>query len=112
MTHLAANTQQQDDARPPERRRIPPAARGRYLAAVREAWHVARDAHDARHPRLALALAAYARDGRARGATVGMLLHGLDVLVRSVHGGDGSLDFGDAREWGGSVLIRSYYGSA
>ena len=91
-----------------ERRRIPTAARGPYLAAVREGWQVARDAGDARQPALALALATYAHDGRARGVRVETLLRALDTVVRPPDG-EGSLDFGDARAWAGTQVIRGYY---
>jgi hypothetical protein len=37
------------------------------------------------------------------------LLRALDTVVRPEHGGDAALDFGRAREWAGSRLIRSYY---
>ena len=50
----------------PERRHTPAAARSPYLAAVREAWQRAHAANNADDPGLGLALAAYARDGRAR----------------------------------------------
>ena len=63
-------------AQAPERRHTPAAARGPYLSAVRDAWQHARAAHDAEHPALLLALAAYARDGRARGVPVEVLLTG------------------------------------
>jgi hypothetical protein len=94
---------------PAERRRTPEPARGPYLAAVRSAWRLARAADDASHPALALALAAYARDGRARGVPVATLLRALDTVVRPQHGGDAALDFGDARAWAGTQLIRDYY---
>lgn len=92
-----------------ERRRTPAAARGPYFMAVREAWRLARDAGDPDHPRLALAIAAYARDGRARAVPVATLLRALDTVVSPSHGGDPALDFGRARELAGSLLIRSYY---
>lgn len=94
-----------------ERRRTPHAARGPYLDAVRSAWRVAREAHDERHPALALALAAYARDGSAREVPVEVLLRALDTIVYPQHGGDAQLDFSDARDWAGTLLIRRYYGA-
>ena len=92
-----------------ERRRTPSAARGPYLLAVRDAWQLARDAGDPHHPALALAMAAYARDGRARGVGVSTLLRALDTVVRPPYGENPGLDFGGAREWAGTMLIRSYY---
>lgn len=92
-----------------ERRRIPEGARGPYLAAVRTAWQHALAAGDPSHPALALALATYARDGRARGVPVAILLRALDMVVRAHHGGDPALDFGNARAWAGTQVIRDYY---
>jgi hypothetical protein len=107
-----SNTERQAQALPgpaPERRHTPAAARGPYLAAVRDAWERARAAHDSEHPALCLALAAYARDGRARGVPVEVLLRALDTVVRPERGGDAVLDFGRVREVAGTQLIRSYY---
>jgi hypothetical protein len=97
---------------PTERRHTPAAARSPYLAAVREAWQRAHAAHDADDPALALALAAYARDGRARGVPVATLLRALDIVVCPARGGDARLNFGRARETAGTWLIRSYYQGA
>jgi hypothetical protein len=94
-----------------ERRRLPSAARGPYLDAVRAAWRSAREVHDRRHPALALALAAFARDGRAREVPVEVLLRALDTIVYPQDGGDTQLDFSDARDWAGTLLIRRYYGA-
>jgi hypothetical protein len=96
----------------PERRHTPAAARSPYLAAVREAWQRAHAAHDADDPALGLALAAYARDGRARGVPVATLLRALDIVVCPARGGDARLNFGRAREAAGTWLIRSYYQGA
>ena len=93
----------------PERRHTPAAARSPYLIAVREAWRRAHASHDADDVALALALAAYARDGRARGVPVATLLRALDIVVCPARGGDARLDFGRAREVAGTQLIRSYY---
>jgi hypothetical protein len=93
----------------PERRHTPAAARSPYLAAVREAWRRAHAAHDADDPALGLALAVYARDGRARGVPVTTLLRALDIVVCPAQGGDAHLNFGRAREAAGTQLIRSYY---
>jgi hypothetical protein len=65
--------------------------------------------NDPRHPRSRLALAAYARDGRARGVAVQTLLRALDTVVAPERGGDAALDFGGAREVAGTMLIRAYY---
>jgi hypothetical protein len=92
-----------------ERRHTPAAARGPYFRAVRDAWQRAGAAHDPNHPALALALAAYARDGRARAVPISTLLRALDTVVRPERGGDSELDFGRTREIAGSLLIRSYY---
>jgi hypothetical protein len=101
----------------PERRRVPPEARTPYFTAVREAWRRARHAlpltagpgEEGGRRVLALALAAYARDGRARGVPVATLLRALDTVVRPQDGGDPTLDAGGARAWAGSALIRAYY---
>jgi hypothetical protein len=93
----------------PERRHTPAVARGPYFGAVREAWRRARDAHDPEHPALGLALAAYARDGRARGVPVQTLLRALDTIVRPHEGGDPALAGGALREQAGTLLIRAYY---
>jgi hypothetical protein len=95
--------------RVPERRHTPHAVRGTYFGAVREAWQRARAAHEAEHPALRLALAVFARDGRARGVPVEALLRALDTIVRPHAGGDAALDFGRAREAAGALLIRAYY---
>jgi hypothetical protein len=95
--------------RVPERRHTPHAVRGTYFGAVRDAWQRARAAHDAEHPALRLALAMFARDGRARGVPVEALLRALDTIVRPHPGGDAALDFGRAREAAGTLLIRAYY---
>jgi hypothetical protein len=96
-------------AEPVERRHTPAAARGPYFGAVREAWQVAGRAGNAHHPALALAIAAYARDGHARGVPVQTLLRALDTVVRPERGGEAALDFGRAREVAGTLLIRSYF---
>ena len=93
----------------PERRRVPAAARGPYFVALRAAWQAAREAGNAEHRALALTLAAYARDGRARGVPVALLLRALDTIVRPGLGGDLALDFGRVREWAGAEVIRRYY---
>ena len=93
----------------PERRRVPAAARGPYFLALRAAWRTASEARDGEHPALALAVAAFARDGRARGAPVELLLRALDTIVRPQLGGDAALDFASVREWAGTQLIRAYY---
>jgi hypothetical protein len=93
----------------PERRRIPHAARTPYLSAVREAWTRGRDAGEANPPALALALAVYARDGRARGVPVDVLLRALDTVVRPPVAGRARVDPSLARAWAGAELIRAYY---
>jgi hypothetical protein len=93
----------------PERRRVPAAVRGPYLLALRAAWRIAREAEDAEHPALALALAAYARDGRARGVPIVLLLRARDTIVRPGLGGDLAVDFGRVREWAGAEVIRRYH---
>ena len=108
MTDPAAPAQSRL-AHEPERRHTPAAARGPYFGAVRDAWRLALRAHDAHHPALALAIAAYARDGHARGVPIQTLLRALDTVVRPDRGGDAALDFGTAREVAGTLLIRSYY---
>jgi hypothetical protein len=92
-----------------ERRRVPAECRGPYFGAVREAWRLARAAGDDGRVRLSLALAVYARDGRARGVPVATLLRALDTIVAPHAGGDDALDYGGARAWAGSALIRAYY---
>jgi hypothetical protein len=77
--------------------------------AVREAWQRAHAANDAHDPGLGLALAAYARDGRARGVPVATLLRALDIVVCPARGGEAHLNFGRVREAAGTCLIRSYY---
>lgn len=100
---------------PDERRHTPVAARGPYLAAVRRAWERARTAGAAVRgglpPELALdlALAAYARDGRARQVPVDALLRALDTVVRAGPGGDPDADGLGA--WARARLIRRYYGA-
>ena len=86
-----------------------PPVKGPYLSAVREAWRTACALRDPRAPALDLALRAFARDGRARGASVGSLLRALDALVRPTDGGDSGLDVPTLREWAGTQVIRSYY---
>jgi hypothetical protein len=86
-----------------------PTARGPYLSAVRDAWRNACLLHDPRSPALDFALRAFARDGRARGASVGSLLRALDALVRPANGGDLELDVPSLREWAGTQVIRSFY---
>ena len=86
-----------------------PTTRGPYLSAVREAWRTACLRHDLRSPALDLALRAFARDGRARGASVGSLLRALDALVRPADGSDSGLDVPTLREWAGTQVIRSFY---
>ena len=106
------HTERRADQRAEPRAEQPPhevSPKGPYLSAVREAWRNASLAHDARSPALDLALRAYARDGRARGASVGSLLRALDALVRPHEGGDAGLDLPTLREWAGTQVIRSYY---
>ena len=86
-----------------------PSVRGLYLTAVREAWHRALDAREMRSDGLALALWAYARDGRARGVSVATLLRALDLLVRPVPGRDPAPDVDRVREWAGTQVICAYY---
>jgi hypothetical protein len=93
-----------------ERRRVPPLARSPVFAAVGRAWRAACDAFDPGHAALALALAAYARDGRERGVPVAVLLRALDTVVRPADGGDPALDAGGIRARAGTALIRAYYG--
>jgi hypothetical protein len=92
-----------------DRRRVPAPARSPHFAAVQAAWRAACAAFDPGHPTLALALAAYARDGRARGVPVAVLLGALDTVVRPASGGDPGLDAGGARARAGTALIRAYY---
>ena len=100
---------------PPQQPAVPqpvtpePGAKGPYLSAVREAWHSACHLRDPRSPALDFALRAFARDGRARGASVGTLLRALDALVRPADGSDPGLDAPLLREWAGTQVIRSFY---
>lgn len=88
------------------------ARRSPYLDLVRRAWRATPDDVDPRTGALALALSAFAKDGRARGATVESLLHALDRLTRSVAGRDESEPgFARVREWAGTQVIRAYYGA-
>lgn len=86
---------------PRERRHTPHTARGPYFGAVREAWRRAREAHDAEHPALRLAVAAYAGDGRARGVPIETLLRALDTVMRPADDGHPAL---------ASDAIRAYAG--
>lgn len=76
------------------------------LAEVRQAWRVARRGPDPHADGFAQALRAFARDGRARGASVAALLRALDGLVRR---DDGEPGFERVREWAGTQVIRAYY---
>jgi hypothetical protein len=94
------------------RRRPAAGARGRAEPAPRGG--ACRVAVGVRHVRPALpgtrlALATYARDGRARGVPVSVLLRALDTIVRPSAGGDAALDLGGARALAGTALIRAYY---
>lgn len=104
-------TQWMVDSQEPEQQPAPSewAPKGPYLGAVREAWRNACRLSDPRSPALDLALRAFARDGRARGASVGSLLRALDSLVRPPDGGDTELDVPTLREWAGTQVIRSFY---
>jgi hypothetical protein len=109
-------TQSMVDSQEPEQqqRQQPPAptegaVKSPYLGAVREAWRNACLLSDPRSPALDLALRAFARDGRARGASVGSLLRALDSLVRPPDGKDSGLDVPMLREWAGTQVIRSFY---
>ena len=97
---------------PEERSREPSSApsptRGPYLTAVRDAWRTAWREHDPRHPRLDLALRSFARDGCARGVSVGALLRALDDLVHP-GGGESGMDLPTMREWAGTTVIRAYF---
>ena len=86
-------------------------ARTPYLDLVRQAWRATAADTDPRADRLALALHAFARDGRARGAPVESLLGALDRLSRWVgHVDDVEPGFERVRDWAGTVVIRAYYG--
>lgn len=97
---------------PPGRERpAPPAeASGAPLAAVRQAWLTARGAYDATPAAVDRAVAAYARDGRERGAPVETLLRGLDAVIGAEPGVDAEgVDPVRVRQWAGTQLIRAYY---
>lgn len=85
-----------------------PGGRSAYLGAVRVAWRRARAGEEPRADALALALRVFARDGRARGATVESLLRALDGVVRSVDGPEAD-DADRVRDWAGTQVIRAYY---
>jgi hypothetical protein len=76
---------------------------------VRAAWQEACGRSAPRSPSLARALRDFARDGRARGCSVGSLLRALDTLLPPERGGDASLERAAARAWVGTEVIRSYY---
>lgn len=85
-------------------------ARGPYLDAVRRAWRATTVDLDPRSDALALALHAFAKDGRARGASVESLLRALDRLARASAGRDErEPGFAAVREWAGTQVIRAYY---
>ncbi len=111
MTHpmMMQSMGEPQEQRHPAARHPDVSVRGPYLSAVREAWRSACLLSDPRAPALDLALRAFARDGRARGASVGSLLRALDALVRPTEGGDAGLDVPTLREWAGTQVIRSFY---
>lgn len=84
------------------------AVRGPYYSALSEAWSASRARRDHSRPQLDLALRAYARDGRARGVPVHVLLVGLDRLMRGPNG-DSTPDAEQLRELAGTTVIRAYY---
>ena len=84
------------------------AHRGPYLDAVRRAWRSVAADVDPRIDALALALHAFARDGRARGASVESLLRALDRLAHPPIG-EPEPGFTYVREWAGTEVIRAYY---
>jgi hypothetical protein len=96
----------------PERRRTPAGARGPYFAAVRRAWRAACEAGDPDRPELALALATFGCDGRARGVPVETLLRALDTIVHEADAERLELSAAgtraSAREWAGERVIRAY----
>ncbi len=96
--------------RPPERRRTPAATRGPYLDAVRRAWMRVAAPRELASPALSLALAAYARDGRARDVPVETLLRALDIVLCPRDGDDPRLDVSEVRAWAGQRVIRYYHG--
>ena len=84
------------------------APRSPYLDAVRRAWRSVAADVDPRIDALALALHAFARDGRARGASVESLLRALDRLAHPPIG-EPEPGFTYVREWAGTEVIRAYY---
>jgi hypothetical protein len=82
--------------------------RSPYLRAVRRAWRAAPRGSDPRGIALSLALRAYAKDGRARGAPVEALLRALDRLTHPALG-DAPPEAAPVREWAGVEIIRAYY---
>src|SRR5206468_3838045 len=76
VTHPTVDPQTPATPNPPapEPTAPEPTAKGPYLSAVRDAWRNACLLREPRSPALDLALRAFARDGRARGASVGSLL--------------------------------------
>ena len=84
------------------------AGRSPYLAAVRDAWARLRAELDPRGDALALALAIFARDGRARGVPVAALLRALDSLIRPTAEMEG-VGFARVREWAGTQVNRADY---
>lgn len=89
----------------PERRRLPAAVRGPYLAAVRRAWRAG-----VAPVELALALAAFARDGRARALPLDVLLRALDVVLAEPDGRGAMTEAGALRGWAAAHVLRLYHG--
>jgi len=99
----------QPQARAPGRPHVPPNIQGEDFDRVVETWQEARDRHDARHPPLLAAVATLARNARARGVGVGLVLRALNAVIDPRLGGDPGLVWDSVREHAGETAIASYY---